>query len=53
MSQNENLDGPNGLEVVENEKTLETTSPDEVKAFVDSVREIVAGHLRRRVVGIT
>ena len=43
MSQNDDIDGSQGLEVVENDKTLDTTNSEEVRAFVDSVREVVAG----------
>ena len=43
MSQNDDLDGPIGLEVVENDKTLDTTNPEQLKAYVESVREIVVG----------
>ena len=43
MSQNDDIDGPTGLEVVENVQTLDSTSSKEVKAFVASMREIVAG----------
>lgn len=35
---------PQRLEAVENVQTLDTTSPEEVRAFVDSVRDItIAG----------
>ena len=43
MSQTDDLQGSSGLEAVDNPQTLDTTSPDEVRAFVDSVREIIAG----------
>ena len=43
MSQNDDIDGPIGLEVVENDKTLDTTNREEVRAFVESIREIAAG----------
>ena len=43
MSQNEDIDGSQGLEVVENSQTVDTTNPEEVRAFVDSVREILPG----------
>ena len=43
MSQNDDIDGSQGLEVVENSQTLDTTSPDEVRSFVDKVREVEAG----------
>ena len=43
MSQVDDLDEPTGLEVLENSQTLDTTRPDEVRAFVDQVRECVAG----------
>ena len=43
LSQNDDIDGPTGLEVVENVQTLDSTSSEEVKAFVASTREIVAG----------
>ena len=44
MSQVDDLDGPQGqLEAVENSQTLDTTRPDDVRAFVDSVREVTAG----------
>ena len=34
MSQNDDINGPTGLEVVGNVQTLDTTSSEEVKAFV-------------------
>ena len=34
MSQVDDLDGPQGLEAVENVQTLDTTRPDDVRAFV-------------------
>ena len=43
MSQVDDIDGSQGLEVVENSQTLDTTSPDEVRSFVDKVREVEAG----------
>ena len=43
MSQVDDLEGPTGLEAVENSQTLDTTRPDDVRAFVDSVREVTAG----------
>ena len=43
MSQVDDLEGPSGLELVENSQTLDTTSPDEVRSFVDKVREVEAG----------
>ena len=40
MSQVDELDVPQGLEAVENVETLDTTNSEEVRAYVDSVRDI-------------
>ena len=43
MSQHDDIELDTGLAEIENDKTVDTTKPDEVKAFVEGVRAMEVG----------